>query len=116
MKLVVIESPYRGSTPAETTDNVIYARRCMADSLAHGEAPLASHLLYTQPGILNDSVPTQRLQGISAGLEWGREAHLAVFYTDRGWSHGMLEAAAYYDDCGVPVEFRALDGPVQQPA
>jgi hypothetical protein len=48
MKLVIIESPYAGEVEA----NVAYARACMRDSLGHGEAPIASHLLYTQPGIL----------------------------------------------------------------
>lgn len=117
MKLVVIESPYRGSTPAETTDNVIYARRCMADSLARGEAPFASHLLYAQPGILDDAVPVQRALGIGAGLAWATRADLAVFYTDRGWSAGMRQALSLYQMAtyGAPFEFRALDGPVQQP-
>lgn len=36
----------------------------MATSLKRGEAPIASHLLYTQPGILNDDIPDQRLLSI----------------------------------------------------
>ena len=47
MRLVILESPYAGDVAA----NVKYARRCVRDSLSRGEAPIASHLLYTQPGM-----------------------------------------------------------------
>ncbi len=48
MKLVILESPYAGHVDA----NVAYARMAMHDSLLRGEAPIASHLLYTQPDVL----------------------------------------------------------------
>jgi hypothetical protein len=38
--------------------------------LLRGESPIASHLLYTQPGILKDDVPEERPLGIEAGLAW----------------------------------------------
>lgn len=53
LRLVIVESPYAGDIEA----NVAYARRCLRDSLARGEAPIASHLLYTQEGVLRDDVP-----------------------------------------------------------
>jgi len=34
--------------------NTETARRCVRNSLMRGEAPIASHLLYTQPGILHE--------------------------------------------------------------
>ena len=86
MDLVVIESPYAG----DVEKNLRYARVCMADSILRGEAPIASHLLYTQ--ILDDKSPHQRKFGIAVGLEWLRVADKHVFYTDHGWSKGMLEA------------------------
>ena len=43
-----------------------YARACVADCLRRGEAPIASHLLYTQPGVLDDDVPEERAQGIAS--------------------------------------------------
>lgn len=104
MKLVIIESPYAG----EIEVNVAYARACMRDSLERGEAPIASHLLYTQPGVLLDEVPQERQWGIDAGLAWRRVAELAVFYTDRGWSKGMLAAKELYDREGFPYEVRSL--------
>jgi hypothetical protein len=51
MKKVIIESPFAG----DVKKNIEYARKCMRDSLLRGEAPLASHLLYTQDGILDDT-------------------------------------------------------------
>lgn len=87
-RLVVIESPYAGNIEA----NLAYAREAVADSLHHGEAPIASHLLYTQEGILDDTIPHERTLGIEAGLAWAQKADLTVFYTDLGWSSGMKGA------------------------
>lgn len=105
--LVVIESPYAG----DVEENVEYARKAMADSLARLEYPLASHLLYTQPGILNDQVPEEREQGMRAGLAWASCASRAVFYCDRGISPGMRAAAEYYRKSNMPMEVRWLDEP-----
>lgn len=90
MKLVIIESPYAGGGDVEA--NLCYARKAVADSLRRGEAPIASHLLYKQPGILNDSVPAERALGIAAGLAWRLVAEKQIFYVDRGWSGGMIAA------------------------
>ncbi len=59
MRRVIIESPYAG----DVETNVRYARACVRDSLLHGEAPIASHLLYTQEGVLRDEVPEERRWG-----------------------------------------------------
>lgn len=104
MKLVIIESPYAGDIEV----NVAYARACMRDSLERGEAPIASHLLYTQPGILRDEVAEERAWGIRAGLEWRKVAEAAAFYIDRGWSRGMITAARMYAEEGIPFEERSL--------
>ena len=106
MMLVIIESPYAGEIEA----NVAYARAAMRDSLERGEAPIASHLLYTQPGILRDEVPDERQWGIAAGLAWRKVAENAVFYTDRGLSRGMMEAQEIYRREGIPCEIRRLEG------
>lgn len=102
--LVLLESPFAG----EVEPNVAYARQCVRDSLLRGEHPIASHLLYTQPGILNDDDPADRKRGIEAGLAWRKAAGKAVFYTGRGWSIGMLAAREVYDKEGFPYEVRAL--------
>ena len=104
MLKVVIESPFAG----EVEENVKYARACMADSLKRGEAPIASHLLYTQKGILDDDIPEERELGIESGLLWAREADLAVFYIDRGFTAGMTQALHLYQDIGTKIEIRTL--------
>lgn len=58
---VLIESPYAG----DVARNERYARACLADSLARGEAPFASHLLYTQPGVLDDTNPHEHAAGMA---------------------------------------------------
>ena len=107
MRLVIVESPYAGDIEA----NVAYARACIRDALARGEAPFASHLLYTQPGILRDEVPAEREKGIAAALAWYRTADAAVVYTDRGISRGMEAGIAAARAAGKPVEFRTLGEP-----
>lgn len=109
MKLVLIESPYKGDNDIDIRANVAYARRCVRDSLLRGEAPLASHLLYTQPGILRDEVSSERQHGIDAGLAWGAVAELTAVYTDRGISQGMRYGIAAAEKLGRRVEYRKLE-------
>ena len=109
MKLVILESPYAADTPEAIAANVDYARRCVRDSLSRGEAPIASHLLYTQPGILRDEVPAERQWGIDAGLAWRGVAESTVVYTDRGISRGMEYGIAAARAAGKPIEHRTID-------
>ena len=106
MKNVILESPYAGQRKA----NVEYAKECMRDSLKRGEAPLASHLLYTQEGILDDLVPEEREIGISAGLSWLAKAELHVFYVDLGISPGMQAALKATKALGLDYETRSIRG------
>lgn len=104
MRLVIIESPYAGDIEA----NVTYARACVRDSLSRGEAPIASHLLYTQSGILRDEIPEERQWGIDAGLAWKAVASASVVYTDLGTSKGMEYGIAAAKAAGIPIEYRTL--------
>ncbi len=106
--LVIVESPFAGKTPEEEQANIEYARMAVRDSLLRGEAPIASHLLYTQPGILDDAVPEERKLGIDAGLAWRAVAHKSVIYTDRGISRGMQYGIDAAKTAGKEVEFRSL--------
>lgn len=108
MRLVIVESPYRGIDEYETDRNVRYARGCVRDALRRGEAPIASHLLYTQPGILRDNVKAERDLGIAAGLAWRTVAQASVVYTDHGISEGMQHGIDRAREAGIPVEFRSL--------
>lgn len=106
LRLVVVESPFSG----EVALNIAYARAALRDCLNRGEAPYASHLLYTQAGVLDDTVPSERLQGMAAGFAWGDMAAATVVYTDRGMSSGMVEGVARATAAGRPVEYRTLEG------
>jgi hypothetical protein len=88
--------------------NIKYARACIKDSLNRGEAPIASHLLYTQEGILNDDLPGERAKGIKAGLAWLDVAHLHVFYIDYGMSKGMKAALQESTINGKAIELRRI--------
>ena len=101
---VILESPYAG----DVETNLRYARAAMRDCLLRGEAPYASHLLYTQPGVLDDDDPGERQQGIDAGLAWGDAADAAVVYTDLGISAGMKYGIARHREAGRAIEFRTL--------
>lgn len=102
--MVIIESPYAG----DVERNVAYARQAMRDSILRGEHPIASHLLYTQPGILNDDIPEERQRGVDAGLAWRKVAEKAVFYVDYDWSGGMIAARGVYRHEGFPFEERTI--------
>lgn len=111
MRRVIVESPYAGDIEL----NLRYLRACMADCLARGEAPFASHGLYTQPGVLDDSDPGEREHGIQAGFAWRSAADATAVYTDLGISRGMdygiaaavrLKAASGFT--GHAIEYRKL--------
>lgn len=110
-RLVVLESPYRGLTPQDTAENVRYAKLCLMDSLRRGEAPIASHLLWTQEGILDDAKPEERAAGIAAGHSWIPRAAAVVVYCDRGVSDGMIAGCEVAAAAGIPIELRRLPKP-----
>ena len=103
---VEIESPFAG----DVETNIKYARACVADSLKRGEAPYASHLFYTQEGILDDTVPEERKLGMEAGKVWSMMAEKSVVYTDRGMSGGMKWGIEEAKKAGRIVEYRHLGG------
>jgi hypothetical protein len=116
MRRVVIESPYAGTSRwrivafVQRQLNKRYARACVRDCLRRDEAPLASHLLYTQRGILRDWIIQERALGISAGHSWIEISDAVVVYTDRGESQGMRAGVKTAGVYKVPVEYRQLSG------
>ena len=109
MRLVIIESPYAG----DVERNKAYAQAALLDCLRRGEAPLASHLLYTQ--VLDDTKPEERSLGVEAGLAWGAQAALVAVYEDFGVSPGMALGVERALAAGRPVEYRSLPGWTVQP-
>lgn len=104
MKRVILESPYAG----DVNRNIRYAREAVRHSLSLGEAPIASHLLYTQPGILDDKIPKERQWGIDAGLAWKTVAEATVVYIDLGITAGMEHGIAVAKRWGIPVLYRRI--------
>lgn len=103
---MIVESPYAG----EIVDHILYARAALRDCLMRGEYPFASHLLYTQRGILDDTIPRERRMGLKAGYKWGNWADGVVVYTDYGISPGMREAIRRYELQGKEIEHRTIEG------
>jgi hypothetical protein len=122
--LVIIESPFKGETTDQEAEHLVYARRALRDSLNRGEAPFASHLLYTQ--VLDDSVPEERKLGMEAGWAWQSACRtvrpvvggnsvpmttIIAVYADYGVSSGMgkaLERASTLAGCSPRIEFRRI--------
>jgi len=104
--LVNLESPYGSKDLEERLTYLCYGRRALMDSLDRGEAPFASHLIYTQ--VLDDYNEGERELGISTGLEFYYAVAKCVVYADYGISRGMLRGIKFAVELGVPVEIRFI--------
>jgi hypothetical protein len=107
---VIVESPYGSADPEIVERNVRFLRACLRDCHKRGEAPFASHAIYTQPGVLDDNDADERMNGIDAGFAWRQCAERTVVYTNLGISNGMVLGIADSEKSGVPTEYRVLDG------
>ena len=92
--------------------NLKYGRACLRDCLLRGEAPFASHLIYTQEGVLDDKDRAERELGIEAGLAWGSKAEITAVYVDLidDWRFfsGIVKGIQSARKASRPVEFRNL--------
>lgn len=123
MRRVIVESPFacpircedslhiHGGWCQHMVRNVVYAQFCLRDCIFRGEAPFASHLLYTQPNVLDDTLPEERRLGIEAGFEWRSFAEATVVYVDFGISKGMQFGIEHAKRQGRPIEYRNLPLP-----
>jgi hypothetical protein len=78
----------------------------MAHSLSKGEAPFASHGLYTQPGVLDDNIKAEREKGLHAGWAWMDAADLVAVYCDEGLSDGMKRGIKRAEEKSIRIEYR----------
>jgi hypothetical protein len=121
VKLVIIESPFKGDDWKDLERNKLYLRACIRDCINRGESPYASHRMLTDA--LDDTNPVERAVGIKAGLAWrhvrtpirssdgeivGYAAVRHVFYVDLGWSEGMRLVKGLLYDASSPYEERKL--------
>lgn len=110
MRRVILESPF--ASPFSIFGHWgtrSYARSALRDCLMRNEAPLASHLLYTQPGVLNDRLKSERALGIDAGHAWLPHADAVVAYVDYGITPGMALGIDRAREQGITVEYRKLN-------
>jgi hypothetical protein len=107
LELVIVESPYQG----DRERNLTYLRACLKDCLLRGEAPFASHGLYTQPGVLRDEVIKERALGIEAGFAWRKACGKTAVYVDLGYSTGMELGIANATLLGHVIVYRKLGPP-----
>lgn len=105
---VIIESPFAAQTTLALGLNQLYGRAALRDSLLRGEAPMASHMLYAQPYVLDDTDPSERRLGMTAGFAWLPLVDRVVVYTDRGISEGMHEGIRRAKAQGLDVEERSI--------
>lgn len=101
---VIIESPCSGDFETHR----LYLKRALLDSLARGEAPIASHGLFAFSGVLDDANPEQRQLGMEAGWNWMLFSDVVAVYQDYGISPGMQEAIGIAGDTGIEVEYRTI--------
>jgi len=76
--------------------------------LQRGEAPIASHAIYTQRGVLDVNNPEERKWGMEAGFAWAEAAELRAFYTDIGFSPGMHIGLEKVRKANIPHVLRTL--------
>jgi len=103
-----------GSDSATEEEHIVYARRAMRDMLYRGEAPYASHLLYTQEGVLDDADPAEREMGIRAGFSYRGIVAARAFYLDFGMSRGMHHGYRDALRSGQIIYWRGFWGPCKQ--
>jgi len=85
-----------------------YLQRALSHSLHRGEAPFASHGLYTLPGVLDDNVPEERKMGMEAGHDWLAAADLVAVYEDYGITRGMEQGIRLAEQLGLRIEVRKI--------
>jgi hypothetical protein len=107
---VIIESPFAAPSKNALGLNQLYGRAALRDSLLRGEAPMASHMLYAQTFVLDDTDPAERELGMLAGFTWLPLVDRVIVYTDRGISRGMEEGIRRAKELGVTVEERSIPG------
>ena len=90
-----VESPFR-----DFPLSVRYLEKCLEKCVEGGLSPYASHKMLTS--VLNDNNKEERELGIRYGLEIASQLDLRIFFTDYGWSEGMLEASKFYEENKLP--------------
>ncbi|MDO8600563.1 MAG: hypothetical protein Q7R73_03010 [bacterium] len=111
MKRVIVESPYGSTDPEIIERNIAYARACLRDCILRGEAPLVSHLLHMQDGVLRNEIPCGTEAGFVLGQCADACAEKTVVYIDLGISGDMINAMERAIKAKRLIEYRSLGSP-----
>lgn len=108
MKRLIVESPFKATETYSVEENIAFARKVCRHALLLGYSPYASHLFFTQPGLLDDDLPNERRLGIDAGLVWSVGVGDVWFAlrSDEKLSVGMTYAANRHRMREAKVQFR----------
>lgn len=111
VRFVNIESPYKGKNETEMRRNLLYARFCVRDCLLRGEIPLASHLFFTQPGMVDDRIRLEikRANDAEKILIESLPNVSTVVYSDLGITSRMKKRIGEAKQRGRNIEYRVLE-------
>lgn len=101
MRKVYICSPYRAKDGAELDRHIDYAQALTRQALKAGLAPITPHLYMTQ--CLDESKPTERAQGMAAGLALLKECDFIIAGVKYGISEGMRREIETAELLGMDV-------------
>lgn len=88
--------------------NLEYARQCCHWVFEQNGVPFASHLFYTQEGMLDDTNQEERKKGIEAGFFIGVFAEKVCVFYDKGISKGMKLGVQKALERDQDIEFVSL--------
>lgn len=108
LELVVLETRYVSEDIATMIKYRKFTLACIRDCLKRGEAPYASHMLFTETNALGEFSPDERAIGMHSGFLWGSNAVKTVVYTDLGLGLGMQQGIKSAQEVGRSVEYREL--------
>lgn len=89
-RTALLVTPFMAEDPSKAARMVRYALRATRDSLNKGEAPLASHLFFSE--VLNIRNPIERDIGLQSQLNWMKACDVVVVYLDFGITPAMQVA------------------------
>ena len=72
------------------------------------EIPFASHLLYTQDGVLDDRIPEERKLGLIMNEFWLLKCDAVAVYVDYDISPGMDRAIKIATTNKLPIFYRKI--------
>ncbi len=103
MKRVFVCSPLRANEDRTMEENISVAKELCRKTIVAGHAAFAPHVLYTQ--FLDDTIESERENGIQAGIKFLEVCEELWVYTPNGISGGMQHEIDYCKDNKIDIKF-----------